>query len=108
MNTQRLHRRSDYQAGSRKRPDITVVGKRSLIVIELKKLNGQRAGPPTQAVLTEYHDHLNGYVTFHSSNENKKAAPRVVAGFVVVMYAKGRRFVLRGVVGRRPDKLACP
>jgi hypothetical protein len=49
--------------GSHKCTDITVVEKHSLIVLELKKLKGQE--PPMQAVLTEYHDQLNGYVKSH-------------------------------------------
>jgi hypothetical protein len=88
--------------GSHKCTDITVVEKHSLIVLELKKLKGQE--PPMQAVLTEYHDQLNGYVKSHwGVNENKKTAPHVVAGFVVAMYAKGKSYCVEPLAGDLTD-----
>jgi hypothetical protein len=74
-----------------KRKDITIVGEFSVVILELKKHNG--LDPPTKAELVRYHNQLQGYVESH----RKDAKGLVVAGFVVVMYAKGRKYVVESL-----------
>jgi hypothetical protein len=76
---------------SSKRKDITIVGEFSVVILELKKHNG--LDPPTKAELVRYHNQLQGYVESH----RKDAKGLVVAGFVVVMYAKGRQYVVESL-----------
>ena len=69
------------------RTDIQLWGKNTVLILELKQKPSETA-PPTQAQLTQYHDELYRYVETVSKEEKK----RMVAGFVVVMYANGTKF----------------
>jgi hypothetical protein len=67
------------------------------VILELKKLNGP--DPPTKVQLDGYHNQLQGCVESHRKSEAKDTPGLVVAGFVVVMYAKGRQFVVESLRG---------
>jgi hypothetical protein len=82
---------------SSKRKDITIVGDFSVVILELKKLNGP--DQPTEAELVGYHNQLRCHVESHRKSEAKDTPGLVVAGFVVVMYAKGRRYVVESLRG---------
>eukprot|EP00977_Amphora_coffeiformis_P025057 scaffold18078_cov147-Amphora_coffeaeformis.AAC.2 len=83
--------------GQSMRKDITIAGDQPAIILELKKLNGP--DPPTHEELDEAHNQLKGYVLAHRTSEKQKKTPRIVAGFVLVMYANGFKYQVQPLQG---------
>jgi hypothetical protein len=77
------------------RTDITLIGEKSLIVLELKKQNSET--PPTMAKKSKYHDQLRGYVAQREAMEEQKPEKLIVAGFLGVMFDDGRQYTVEKV-----------
>eukprot|EP00550_Attheya_septentrionalis_P003234 CAMPEP_0198286428 /NCGR_PEP_ID=MMETSP1449-20131203/5515_1 /TAXON_ID=420275 /ORGANISM="Attheya septentrionalis, Strain CCMP2084" /LENGTH=601 /DNA_ID=CAMNT_0043984165 /DNA_START=102 /DNA_END=1907 /DNA_ORIENTATION=+ len=76
---------------NKKRTDITLAGDNSLVLLELKKLNGSTE--PTFLQKKEYHAQLRGYITQRAAME-QSTRQRMVAGFLVVMYDDGQKYIV--------------
>lgn len=73
------------------RSDITVMTERCIVVLELKKKDGSTG--PTAKQWERYHDQLRGYVEEHRKSLDTGSS--WVAGFVLVMYNKGKNYEVR-------------
>lgn len=74
-----------------KRTDVTFSSASSVVILELKQVAS--ATPPAKAFITKAHEQLAGYVQTRREMEvvGKK---RPVAGFVVIMYNDGDKYVV--------------
>ena len=78
---------------NKKRTDITLSGDNSLVILELKKLNGSTE--PTVKQKKEYHAQLRGYITQRAAMEREQGTrQRMVAGFLVVIYDDGQKYIV--------------
>jgi hypothetical protein len=77
---------------NKKRTDITLSGNNSVVILELKKLNGSTG--PTVKQKREYHKQLRGYIEQRVVMEHQRTEQRLVAGFLVVMYDDGQKYIV--------------
>jgi hypothetical protein len=49
--------------------------------------------------MDDAHEQLKGCVLAHRTSEKQMKTPRVVAGFVLVMYANGRKYDVQSLQG---------
>ena len=71
-----------------KRSDIQLKGNKTIVILELKQKASEQ--PPADAAIIRFHSQLGGYI-----KEVSKQNPQfLVAGFVVVMYANGTKFLV--------------
>lgn len=82
------------------RTDVRIAGERVVLQLELKQKANQ--AEPTEAEMTKHHAQLFKYVKELTEKEKRSLSPRLVAGFVVVMFNNRKEFtVKRTTYGRR-------
>jgi hypothetical protein len=72
------------------RTDVTIAGDTIVLILELKQ-KPTMVGP-TPLEMTAHQKQLSGYTKEVKATEAKASTPRIVAGFVVVMYNNGKSF----------------